>query len=406
MGALRRLGALYRDAFGGLPQLTWLLCLAAFLNRSGAMVVPFLGIYLGERFGYDLAESGRVLTLYGIGSIVGSLLGGRLADRVGPVRSQVATLSATGVWMLLMTQATHPWTLAGGAFVLGALNDAFRPGNQSAVAQSCPPALRRRALALNRLALNAGWAIGPTVGGYLADIDFRWMFVADGATCALAAAFLWCCLRDWRPVLEPRPASGHVPWVRDRHFVLLMLFTLLYLMAFMQYFSNGSRHLERAFATSKSEIGWLLAINPILIVLFELPAVQAMRSLRALPVIALGSLVTGLGYLLLLPPGLATSGFGLAMVVIAVGEILQMPLLGAYLNDHAPPHARGVYNGVYSGTFALGMVLAPWLGGELYERIGPDALWLTCAGLGTVAGLGFWWMHVESAAGDGPRPGR
>ena len=41
---------LYRDAFGGLPQRTWLLCTAAFLNRCGSMVVPLLGPYLKREF--------------------------------------------------------------------------------------------------------------------------------------------------------------------------------------------------------------------------------------------------------------------------------------------------------------------------------------------------------------------
>ena len=54
---------LYRDAFSGLPARTWLLAIAGFLNRAGSMVVPFLGLYLKDRFGYTPTEAGAVVGL-------------------------------------------------------------------------------------------------------------------------------------------------------------------------------------------------------------------------------------------------------------------------------------------------------------------------------------------------------
>jgi hypothetical protein len=60
-GRLAGIVATYRDAFGGLPRLTWLLCVAAFLNRCGSMVVPFLGLYAKE----PPAIGGRVYERFG-----------------------------------------------------------------------------------------------------------------------------------------------------------------------------------------------------------------------------------------------------------------------------------------------------------------------------------------------------
>ncbi|MBM4063719.1 MAG: MFS transporter, partial [Planctomycetes bacterium] len=156
----RTIAAFYRAAFGGLPALTWLLCLAGFLNRMGSMVVPFLGLYLKERFGYSAAAAGLVVGLYGAGAFAGSWIGGRLTDRIGPVRLQVVALGSAAVWMLLVPLFAAPGPLALAVFVLGMLNDAFRPGSNTAAAISCAPEQRRKALALNRLALNLGWAFG------------------------------------------------------------------------------------------------------------------------------------------------------------------------------------------------------------------------------------------------------
>ena len=397
---LRRFSAHYRDSFRGLPATTWFLCLAAFVNRSGSMVLPFLSPYLGERFGYSVAEAGRLLGLYGIGSICGSLLGGKLADVLGPVRVQVVTLLATCVWMLVMTGIERPWPLAGGVFVLGLLNDAFRPGNYTAVANSCEPALRRKALALNRLSVNAGWAIGPTVGGYLAGMDYRWLFVADGMTCGLAALLLWVLLRGFRPEVPQRPEHDR-SWRHDGLFLWVMVSCFCYLLAFEQFFTTEVRVLREAFAYDTKTIGWLLAINPLLIFAFEMPLVHALRHRPALPVTALGALVTGIGFLVLLP-SLGGAGVALSMCVLTFGEILQMPQVGAWTYDRAPAHARGAYTGVYAAMFSAAFVVAPWLGGELYDTAGPAALWWTCGGLGALAALGFLLAHRREGAAPPP----
>lgn len=60
--ALRATFAHYRASFGGLPAITWLLCVAGFVNRAGAMVVPFLSLWLGQKFGYSVGEAGRVIS--------------------------------------------------------------------------------------------------------------------------------------------------------------------------------------------------------------------------------------------------------------------------------------------------------------------------------------------------------
>jgi predicted MFS family arabinose efflux permease len=276
------------------------------------------------------------------------------------------------------------------------LNDAFRPGSITAVAVSVPPELRRKALSLNRLALNLGWACGPTLGGFLTEIDFAWMFVADGATCLLAAGFLAARFRAW-PSAPPRERGAWLLPFRDRHFLWLMGANLIVLVAFMQYFTTGTRVLEDE-GWSRSHIGFFLAINPVMITLFEMAVVQLLRGHRALPVVAFGSAVVGVGYLFLLLP-LGAVAVVLTMAVVAAGELLQMPLLGAHVNEHAPEHARGAYNGAWSMCFCLALLLAPLAGGHVYKHHGADTLWWSCAALGGLAAVLF-----ASAPPGRPRP--
>jgi predicted MFS family arabinose efflux permease len=66
----------YRSAFEGLSQEAWVLATVMFINRAGTMVLPFLGLYLREGLGFSLADTGWIMATYGVGSMVGALLGG------------------------------------------------------------------------------------------------------------------------------------------------------------------------------------------------------------------------------------------------------------------------------------------------------------------------------------------
>ncbi len=403
---------LYRDSFSGLPATTWLLCLAAFINRCGSMVLPLLNLYLLEKWGYTATEAGAVVTLYGVGSVFGSMIGGRLADRLGCVRVQYATLGAAGVWLLLMTLITDPIVLAAAVFVLGVINDAFRPGSITAVATSVPPELRRKALSLNRLMMNAGWAVGPTVGGNLFEyFDPNAIFYTDGGTCLLACVFLFVFLRGFTPWTysekiaastdpakpsgpnaPPQSAPPSLGPFRDPHFVWLMVVNFVVITAFMQYFTTGPRILKVEYGYGEGAIFWLLAINPVLIALTEMPIVHLLRNRPALPIVAIGSALIGAGFFCFLLP-LGAFAIVAALLVVTVGEVLQMALLGAYINDYAPPERRGSYNGAYGMSFALSLVVAPIAGGWAYDEFGDAALWAACGVTGIVTAALFLGSH-------------
>jgi predicted MFS family arabinose efflux permease len=392
---MRALLRLLRDTYTDLPAATWLLVLAAFVNRAGAMVLPFLQIYLGVRFGCSVEQSGLFVGLFGLGSIAGSLLGGHLSDRLGAVRLQILTLAATCVWFQVLAVVRELWLLGAGLFVLGVLNDAFRPGNITAAMESCPPHLRPKALALNRLALNAGWAIGPAIGGMLAHVDYALLFVVDGGTCGLAALLLWV-LRARLPQggrLDTGGAAGPSPW-RDARYLVLSALSTLALLLFLQSIFTQNRHLHDVLHFDEATIGLLLIVNPALIVLFEMPLVQLLRRRSRLLLVAAGVLCVGLGLTLLAVPGAGLPLVLTAIVIVTLGEMLWSPQLGAYLADEAPPGARGSYMGVYAASISVAMVLAPWLGGAVYDRLSPKALWLGCGGVGALLAIGFLALHA------------
>ena len=86
---VRSIANAYRDAYGGLSKEVWILSIALFVNRCGSMVLAFLTLYLTQKLNFSMIEAGAIFSVYGLGSISGSYLGGKLVKPVGAVRVQI-----------------------------------------------------------------------------------------------------------------------------------------------------------------------------------------------------------------------------------------------------------------------------------------------------------------------------
>jgi predicted MFS family arabinose efflux permease len=381
---------LYREAYSGLPRPVWLLCLVTLVNRAGSMVLAFLALYLTTQRGLGLDEAGVLLALYGVGSAAGSFLGGTATDRFGPVPVQIAGLSCAGTGFIALGALESPAAIGAVLLLIGALGDAFRPANVAHLAAAAPPALRSRALALNRLAINLGVAIGPAVGGLLAVVDYAWLFLVDDATCLGAALLLWWFFRA-RPAAPAIASESELPdrspW-RDAPFLLAMALSAVVATVFLQVLGTLPVYLRAEYGLREDAIGLLFAVNPVLIVLFEMVLVHRLASRPPLPLVALGALLVGAGFAMLpAGPGI---WWALATVVVwTVGEMLESPQLGTFVANRAGSAQRGRYMGLYILAFALAAVVAPVAGTAVYTSLGPTALWLLCGAAGFGAAAGF-----------------
>jgi len=158
---------LYKKSFAGLPRKVWLLALVLLVNRSGAMVVAFLSVYLIDKQGFEPIKASYVMAAFGFGGVLGNYIGGLLNDRFGSWHIQLYSMVGAGVLNILLGQVTEFWALCLLAFSISLWADAFRPANRAAIAIYAPPGKLTQAYGLQRLAVNLGFSIGPALGGYL-----------------------------------------------------------------------------------------------------------------------------------------------------------------------------------------------------------------------------------------------
>ncbi len=405
---MRRLLRTYREAYAGLPREVWLLAAATLVNRSGAMVMPFLAIYLTEQRGYEPAQAGRLLALYGVGSILGIWLGGRLTDRLGFLRVQVASLIGTALAFLVLGAVRSGVALGATTLALSIAAEAFRPANSAAVAAFSPPGLRTRAFALYRLALNLGFTIGPAVGGFLARVDYAWLFRADALTCFAAAGVLHVSLRSRTPAPpaeEEHAERGRSPW-KDGFVLASLVFLFLQGVVFFQIQSTFPLFLKDQRGLTEDKVGLLIAVNTVVVVLFEMILVRRVERYRPLVVVALGCLLVGVGFGLL-PFGTSIAFIVFTILVWTAGEMLCVPVVTGFVANRATAANRGSYMAVYGMTFSVASIAAPIAGMGVYQHLGPDVVWYGAIALGAAACAGFLALArtpAASAAAVDPEP--
>src|SRR5690606_1836438 len=159
---------LYIDSYRGLSRPAWMLALVMLVNRTGAMVLPFLGIYMTQALGFNIREVGIVLACFGLGAVTGSWLGGWLTDRFGNFWVQTLSLLVSVPLFLVVPLFTSVESLAVIIYILSVVTESFRPANSVSVARYARPENITRAFSLNRMAINLGFSIGPALGGFLA----------------------------------------------------------------------------------------------------------------------------------------------------------------------------------------------------------------------------------------------
>ncbi len=389
---MRAVAGAYREAFSGLPRPVWLLAGVTFINRSGTMVLPFLSLYLTEKRGFTAAGTGQVLGVYGLGAMAGTALGGWLCDRLAPRKVMALSLLGQGTGFLILGLLRSRMGILGMVLGLSIVGEGFRPAGAAALVRASLPGDQARAFALNRLAINLGMTFGPAAGGFLASLSYLWLFVADGGTCLLAAAFLVSALRGEGPspagTQAGTGANGHrSPWKDAGFLAFLPLVTLLGMVVF-QLFSTFPLTLHRQYGFPEAWIGLVLAINTLVISLFEMILVHRLRDREPLRIASLGSFLFCAGFALL-PLGSSVSFVAATVLVWTAGEMLSLPFISGWVGNRAGEKNIGAYMGLFTLAFSGAFVLGPPAGTWIYERYGPGVLWPACGAVGVLLGAGF-----------------
>ena len=394
---------LYRNAYTGLTRRVWLLAIVMLINRSGTMVLAFMTLYINH-IGYSTELAGLVVGVYGIGSLVGAFIGGKISDRFGFYYTQFFSLFCGGLLFITLGQMKTYLSICVCTFFLAMVNESFRPANATAIAHYSTPQNRTQSFSIIRLAINLGWGVGGALGGFLASFNYHLLFWVDGLTNISAALLLlWLLpkvsLAQQRNVTKDTVEKQKAkPAYTDKGFLYFIGLQVLFATCFFQLFTTIPLFFKEGLHINEFWIGILLAMNGIIIALVEMVLVFKLEGRRPyLRLMSYGTIIMAISFFVLNIQFMHSFSIAvLSMLLMTVAEMVSMPFMNSYYISRSSEGNRGQYAAYYTMAWSAAQVIGSTSGTQIAHAIGFNNLWWIVGGICLLTATGYHYLQAKS----------
>ena len=361
------------------------------------MVLPFLSVYLTRSLGYSVEQTGIILSSYGLGSLAGGYLGGRLTDRFGHFIVQFLSLVFSALIFVSLSFVSGYFQLMVGFFIVSMVAEGLRPANAASISFYSKPENIARSFSLNRMAINLGFSIGPLAGGLLASISYKILFLADGITCFLAGIVFYIYFKNRKGFKAVQQKSENKVLkvksaYKDKRFLFFIFLTSVFATLFFQLFMTLPIYYREVYDLKEKMIGGLLAVNGITVFSLEMIMVYILsKKYRLHTLIVIGLILMGVSFTML-NLGHSFSLLVFSMLILSISEIFAMPFMATFVVDRSNERNRGSYMGLYTISFSIALIIAPYLGSKVIANLGFDILWWGTGIISLLAAAGFYFV--------------
>ena len=379
------------------PRQYWLMITGIVLaTAGGSMIWPFLIIYASSKLNMPLSTVAALISINAGTGLISSLIAGTLADKVGRKVVMNFSLTVNGIaYFLLMHAETYPHFVML-MMLVGLSNPLYQVGADAMLADMISSEKRTDAFAINRIANNAAFAMGPAIGGFLATRSYDLAFYCAGVGFLSYSVLLFFLAKETliiAPKTESSPTGikeifhSYSRVLHDKGFMVFVVAVSIGLIAPTMLWILMPVYSKTNFGIPENLYGWIPTTNGLMCVFVQYPITRITRRYRTLPVLAVGMLIYAFGAGSV---ALMTSfwGFWLSMVILTFGELTLVPTASKYVADLAPADLRGRYMSIHWLGWGLARTLAPIIGGFLNDTITPQAIWIGGLLIGLTSALG------------------
>jgi MFS family permease len=378
----------------------WILTATEGLMTAGyAVSFPFLAVYLSAHRGVPMAWVGAFLSLSMLAASLAHFIGGEVSDAVGRRKVMTSALTLRALLIGVIAWAMYAKAPLWWVFVfhplgmfIGAM---YSPAARSWVADYMPPASRMKAYGFLRMGNNAGWALGPALGGLLAAGSYALMFSVSAVVFGVCAAVVFLSVKDLPGAASggfARPRfSAAAATLKNGHFLRFCLFSFTITAVMSQLVVSSSLYSKAYLGLSERQIGLLFSVNGLMVVFFQYLATRMLERYRITAGLAMGTLLYAAGYLAF---GFAPTFYfaACAIAVVSLGEVAVSPGLQALGANMAPRGEKGRYLGVQGLFQQVGSSTGIFLGSNAIGLLSPhlqQAPWFMVSGVAVVSCFGF-----------------
>ncbi|MCI0553310.1 MAG: MFS transporter [Anaerolineae bacterium] len=387
------------------PPAFWVLMTGTFIDRLGTnLIMPFLAIYVVQRFDAKITQVGLIFTIFAASSGIGNFLAGALADRFGRRFTLVLGLvcAATArIALGLANDFTGIYIAAAFAGLFGAIG---WPAQIAMTADLLGPEKRANGFGIQRVVINSTFALGPLAGGFFGPrIGYLPLFLLDALTSYFVVLIVFSKLPETQPAKGQDTRSenfaqtlaGYRRVLQDGTFLAFILISILTVTAYMQMSTTLSIYLIKFQHMSESFFGALVMLNALMVVFLQIP-ISRWASKQPLLLIMIGGTsfyLFGFGSYGLSPSVLL---FIFAMILITLGEMLVIPTSQALTALLAPPDMRGRYVAAERLNWIVAQSLGPLAAAAIMDRFDPRWVWYGCSIVCAISMAGFYGLHLKA----------
>lgn len=386
-----------KNVYNEYPPAFWTYNLIIFIDRLGGfMLYPFFALYLTQKYDIGMATVGLLFAVFSVSGMVGSALGGAIADRMGRKMVIIFSLLLSSLSALGMGFAPTLGIFVAVSVLVGTLANIGGPAHEAVVADLLPPDKRAEGYGIIRVVFNLAVIIAPPIAGLLIAHSYLTLFLVDAVISIISAGIVFLFLPETKPQAHAHAKSetmkqtfaGYGRVFKDTPFLAFIGVTVLMTLVYLNMNSTLGVYLRDQHGLPELRYGWLLSINAIIVVLFQFGVTRRLQHFKPLLMMAAGSLLYAIGFAMYgFVPTFAL--FILAMIIITIGEMVVSPFQQSLVASFAPEHMRGRYMAVSGLSWSISFTVGPYFAGLLLDSANPQLLWAFCGLIGTLATIGF-----------------
>jgi len=396
---LTRLNQIYRE----FPALFWTVVIVRFIDGiGGTLLFPFFALYITQKFHVGMTQAGILLGMSSLFGLIGGMVGGALTDRFGRKQLILFGLVFSALSTLTFGLVTTISVLYPVVIVVGLLSSISHPAHEAMVADILPEGKRQEGFGILRVVGNLAWIIGPTIGGFVANINFFYLFVIDALISCIVALIIFRSLPETKPerhahaenesLLQTIAGYRHV--LRDTAFMAFLSASILMLIVYQQMYGSLSVYLRDVHQINPQGYGFLMTSSAITVVLFQFWVSRLIKRRPPFLMMAFGTFFYMIGFTLF---GVFATYmlFVLNIVIITIGEMIVVPTSQALAANFAPEAMRGRYMAVFGLSWALPATIGPGAAGYIIDNFNPNLLWYLGGVLCAVSALAYYGLHLR-----------
>ena len=385
------------------PRLFWVVVVVSFIDRiGGTLLFPFFALYITQKFNVGMTQAGLLLGMSSFFGLIGSTVGGALTDKFGRKQLILFGLVFSAVSTLAFGLVTEYSILFPLMVVVGLLSSVAHPAHDAMIADILPEKQRQEGFGILRVVGNLAWIIGPTIGGFVANINFFYLFVIDSVISCIVAALIFRVIPETRPEPQAHEESesflqtviGYRVVLRDLAFMAFMVAGLLMMVVYLQMYGSLSVYLRDNHNINPSGYGFLMTTSAITVVLFQFWVSRTIKYRPPFLMMAIGTVFYMIGFALF---GIVTAYFlfALNIVIITIGEMIVVPTSQAIATDFAPESMRGRYMAIFGLSWAIPSTIGPGAAGYILDNYNPNLLWYIGGALCGLSVLAYYALHLR-----------